>query len=54
MAFGQPTTSEMCYQFAIAYPYDALNSGNLSLIGATNTCWGATTPATGNGQPTGN
>jgi hypothetical protein len=44
VAFGQPTTAEMCYQFAIAYPYDALNAGNISLIGATNTCWGNTTP----------
>jgi hypothetical protein len=53
VAFGQPTTSEMCYNFAIAYPYDALNSGNISLIGATNTCWGTTTPAMGKGLPTG-
>jgi hypothetical protein len=39
VAFGQPTTSEMCYQFAFAYPYGALNNGVFSLIGATNTCW---------------
>jgi hypothetical protein len=39
VAFGQPTTSEMCYQFAFAYPYGALNSPGLSLIGATNICW---------------
>jgi len=37
--FGQSTTSEMCYQFTIAYPYGALNNGVISLIGATNTCW---------------
>jgi hypothetical protein len=29
----------MCYQFALSYPYGALNNGVLSLIGATNTCW---------------
>ena len=39
VAFGQSTEQEMCYQFALAYPYDALNNGVLSLIGATNTCW---------------
>ena len=39
VAFGQSTQQEMCYQFALAYPYDALNNGVLSLIGATNTCW---------------
>jgi hypothetical protein len=37
--FGQSTKAEMCYQFALAYPYGALNNGVLSLIGATNTCW---------------
>jgi hypothetical protein len=37
--FGQSTKQEMCYQFALAYPYGALNNGVLSLIGATNTCW---------------
>ncbi|HMI89966.1 MAG TPA: hypothetical protein VK509_01320, partial [Polyangiales bacterium] len=40
VAFGQSTTQEMCYQFTVAYPYEALNRGNFSLIGATNTCWG--------------
>lgn len=39
VGFGQSTTQEMCYQFALAYPYGALNNGVLSLIGATNTCW---------------
>jgi hypothetical protein len=39
VTFGQPTSSEMCYQFALAYPYGALNNGVPSLIGATNTCW---------------
>jgi hypothetical protein len=39
VTFGQPTSSEMCYQFAIAYPHGALNNGVASLIGATNTCW---------------
>jgi hypothetical protein len=39
VGFGQSTTSEMCYQFALAYPYGALNNGIFSLIGATNTCW---------------
>jgi hypothetical protein len=37
--FGQSTKAEMCYQFALSYPYGALNNGVLSLIGATNTCW---------------
>jgi hypothetical protein len=40
VAFGQSTSQEMCYQFTVAYPYEALNRGNFSLIGATNTCWG--------------
>jgi hypothetical protein len=40
VAFGQSTNQEMCYQFTVAYPYEALNRGNFSLIGATNTCWG--------------
>lgn len=39
VAFGQSTNQEMCYQFAVSYPYGALNNGVLSLIGATNTCW---------------
>jgi hypothetical protein len=39
VGFGQSTTSEMCYQFTVAYPYGALNNGVPSLIGATNTCW---------------
>jgi hypothetical protein len=39
--FGQPTTSEMCYAFALSYPVGALDKpGNLSLIGFTNSCWG--------------
>jgi hypothetical protein len=37
--FGQSTKAEMCYQFALSYPYGALNNGVPSLIGATNTCW---------------
>jgi hypothetical protein len=37
--FGQSTKAEMCYQFALSYPYAALNNGVPSLIGATNTCW---------------
>jgi hypothetical protein len=41
VAFGQSTDQEMCYQFAFSYPAGALEkSGNFSLIGATNTCWG--------------
>jgi len=39
VGFGQSTRQEMCYQFALSYPYPALNNGVLSLIGATNTCW---------------
>jgi hypothetical protein len=39
VGFGQPTSSEMCYQFAISYPYGALNNGAGSLIAATNVCW---------------
>ena len=39
VAFGQSTEQEMCYQFALSYPYGALNNGVFSLIGATNTCW---------------
>ena len=39
VAFGQSTHQEMCYQFALSYPYNALNNGVISLIGATNTCW---------------
>jgi hypothetical protein len=39
VAFGQSTNQEMCYQFALAYPYGALNNGAPSLIGASNTCW---------------
>ena len=39
VGFGQSTKSEMCYQFALSYPYGALNNGVPSLIGATNTCW---------------
>jgi hypothetical protein len=39
VAFGAPTSSEMCYQFALSYPAKALDNGVASLIGATNTCW---------------
>jgi hypothetical protein len=39
VGFGQSTKQEMCYQFALSYPYGALNNGRLSLIGATNVCW---------------
>jgi len=39
VGFGQSTKAEMCYQFALSYPYGALNNGVVSLIGATNTCW---------------
>jgi hypothetical protein len=39
VAFGQSTKAEMCYQFALSYPYGALDNGVISLIGATNTCW---------------
>ncbi|MDH5674367.1 MAG: hypothetical protein OEZ06_19735 [Myxococcales bacterium] len=39
VAFGESTTTEMCYQFALSYPAGALNNGAASLIGATNTCW---------------
>lgn len=37
--YGQSTKEEMCYQFALAYPYRALSNGVASQIGATNTCW---------------
>lgn len=40
IAFGQSTTSEMCYQFASYYPINSLVNGVLSLLGSTNTCWG--------------
>jgi hypothetical protein len=41
VAFGQSTKQEMCYQFAFSYPVGALDKPeNISLIGATNTCWG--------------
>jgi hypothetical protein len=39
VAFGPSTTQEMCYQFAFAYPVEALDNGVPSLVGATNTCW---------------
>jgi hypothetical protein len=39
VGFGQSTKQEMCYQFALSYPYRELNNGVISLIGATNTCW---------------
>jgi hypothetical protein len=39
VGFGQSTKDEMCYQFALSYPYGELNNGIGSLIGATNTCW---------------
>jgi len=39
VGFGQSTKQEMCYQFALSYPYGALNNGRLSLIGASNVCW---------------
>jgi len=39
VAFGQSTKQEMCYQFTISWPYNALNNHVVSLIGATNTCW---------------
>jgi hypothetical protein len=39
VGFGQSTKQEMCYQFALSYPYGELNNGVGSLIGATNTCW---------------
>lgn len=39
VAFGESTTSEMCYQFTLTYPVGALNNGAPSLIGALNTCW---------------
>jgi len=37
--FGPSSDQEMCYNFTMAYPARALDSGVLSLIGATNTCW---------------
>lgn len=41
VGFGQPTTSEMCYAFALSYPVGALDKpGQVSLIGFTNSCWG--------------
>jgi hypothetical protein len=39
VSFGQSTNQEMCYQYAAYYPAGALDKGNFSLIGATNTCW---------------
>jgi len=33
------TTSEMCYQFVLAYPAHALSNRAPSLIGVTDTCW---------------
>ncbi|MET0391417.1 MAG: hypothetical protein ABW321_35915 [Polyangiales bacterium] len=39
VAFGPSTTEEMCYNFTMAYPAHALDSGNFSLIGAKNVCW---------------
>jgi hypothetical protein len=39
--FGLPTTSEMCYAFALSHPVGALDKpGLLSLIGFNNACWG--------------
>jgi hypothetical protein len=37
--FGPSTTQEMCYNFTMSYPAQALDNGVISLIGATNTCW---------------
>jgi hypothetical protein len=39
VAYGLSTQQEMCYVFALAYPYGALDDGVLSLLGASNTCW---------------
>lgn len=37
--FGPSSDQEMCYNFTMSYPAQALNNGVPSLIGATNTCW---------------
>jgi hypothetical protein len=39
VTFGQSASTEMCNQFAYAYPATALENGVISLIGANNTCW---------------
>jgi hypothetical protein len=36
--FGPSTTQEMCYNFVLAYPADALSHPGLSLEGSQNTC----------------
>lgn len=38
VVFGQPTTQEMCYQFAVAFPAGALDAGSASWTGSDNTC----------------
>jgi hypothetical protein len=38
--FGLSVVQETCYQFAFSYPAGALDKPLLSLIGATNICWG--------------
>lgn len=43
--FGQSTTSEMCYQFAFAYPYGSLDGAvPATLTGSDNTCLGIDAP----------
>jgi hypothetical protein len=41
--FGESSDSEMCYQFAFAYPVHALSNFAASILGVTDTCWSATT-----------
>ncbi|HKU40877.1 MAG TPA: hypothetical protein VJR89_22100, partial [Polyangiales bacterium] len=38
--FGESSDTEMCYQFAFAYPAHALSNGAPSLLGVPDTCWG--------------
>lgn len=41
VVFGPATQQEVCFQYVFSYPAGALDKpGNLSLLGATNTCWG--------------
>jgi hypothetical protein len=42
--FGESSDTEMCYQFAFAYPAHALTNGAPSILGVPDTCWGSTMP----------
>jgi hypothetical protein len=37
--YGLKLSQEQCYLFTLAYPYQALDNGVLSLFGPSNTCW---------------